>query len=1844
MAIEKVGFDIVSNAQDVLKQLKQIDKQLDALKSAKVGIQVDTKSIDDASKKLEEINKQIESLNKEKSEIIVEYEDVNGATESASKLAESITGIGTSAEEAYSSSFASFRGISSALGSVGSAFGSAGSTLDSFGSKMLSAINPVEGLTSSLVAQLSVFNLLNTTIGIINENIDDAIRRFSTLQRTPLILSELGFDSEAIQRSQDAIVDYVAGTTVRLDDANDLVKQLAGSFGDLDRATDLVIGLNNAFIANGTNTQDASRALRQFVQQINNGVVDARSFRTLQETLQIPLQIIAEEFGLTNSQILYNALQEGELSIDSFIDKIIELGTGEGRIANLAEVAFAGLDNSLEILGNRVTVSVAGIIEAFDNLSVRLTGKKLYQWVDELNAFVRDIGNVAIEWINNADPFAERILEFGQRIGNAIASFNFGEYFAGLKDSGTEIRNTITNFLSFVEPVINRLKDFITDLGNGSFERGLGRIPGEIFNFAIKLKASGKALKLAGGAFTGLSNLFGLIANFKLTKGGLGSFLGNGSSGSSGGLGNLLNGDGISSKILRGATALTGVAIALAALSGALAIVDKTFPDDVGGLIIKLGFIGTIATVLGAVSGVIGKFGGTSITKGATSFIAIAGSIASLAVALKVVDAVLPDDYMSLVAKLGFIAAVGAAFGLIEGVLGTFIGKNITTGALSLIATAGSVASLAIAIKAVDVLIPEDFGNIIAKLAIVGGVATAFGALALIIGTVSASNPLAAIAGIGTLIGVAVEIAALAKAIKVLDENVPSDIESIVDKLVVIGAVVGSFTVVTAAIGALVATGIGALIAGAGIATTIALAYSISEIAQAVKDIDDKVPTNIRSVEKKIENLGNVINILTVVVDPLQVFVRAMSSLDLKFVASSFNHLVDIANSLVELDKIEVPTNISYKMKSITGALDVLRKVEVAGLFVDWVSSHDISILRNSVASYTEIADLLTQLGDVDTSNIRNAGEFTLPAINDALKTLNYYGLFELASSAITDSTLINITNNVNKYIQIAEKLGELYQVVDSIRFEQTIPSLSPFGEPKPTIGNTSFAPILNAIKDINNALDELNTYNLFDSIGSDFTTSTLTNLDTQISLYKEIAQKLKELGEVVTSFNFEDNVVIQTPSYGISKETLGRNSFSPIIDAIRNINSAFEELATFSFDDENFISSDTSRAAKATENLKEQIQSYVDIANLLNETITEALLTNLTNSIDLIDEINNVFSQLKTFSFDSENFFGSNTGRAAEATSNLKNQIQSYTEIATILNETITPELLENISGSQELLGEVNVAFKELATFSFDSENFFGSDTGRAAKATENLGNQLKVYTDSAKLLAETINADLLAQVTKGKELIEKINEVFRELKSDFSWWDENFFGSKTEQAAESTQNLLNQLNVYVTASKSLHSLLDNALVIGDIIVLQELIGSINSIFQLINENTIKDDVKSLPTEKLSSLLSTYADTAENLQRLSEADTSGIVGLTTITIPTINRAFESLSELLGTDIDIDTSGVYDLLTGVNTLESIVNKLNSIQTVELNEESINNILTTVKAVYDGLSELGNIPNLVSVTAVIQAFEILIEQLHGLSEQFHEIGTDYAQNIIDGFLSLLIPTVFSDEIMIALANMQKYENDFKSLGETFGRLLYEAFAKEVSALPSPVGIALVSIQNMAPQFASVGTQFGNNLVSAFSIAISGLSTSISNQVANIQSSLNSLTLPNLRTNINVGSGNPSVGYYSHGGIVGDLFKSRGSDTVPAMLTPKESVLTVGATKFLGSDFIERANKLDFNGAFNRFFKGYSPSGNITNSVNNQVRNIATYHNIQNSYNIHQTVGGNNADYDLNRAMQRIGGGY
>lgn len=350
----------------------------------------------------------------------------------------------------------------------------------SFTKKMQGAVKSLDELdsgsqraTSSImeIAEgVGVFKAVSVATEALTASLGKAIDRFDTLNRYPRVMQQMGFSAEESNQSIQKLSDGIDGLPTSLDGIASSTQNIAVLTGDLNKATDTALALNNAFLASGALTADAKRGLYQYVQMLSKGQVDLESWRTLQETMGYALRVTGEELGIVtgNSNDLYSAIQSGQITFDQFNDALIECSTRAGGFAESAGTASAGISTSITNMQTAVVRGMANIIQATNdalennglpglqgmienatsgiNTAFKVAAQGTTVLVNNLDILIPTLGTAAAGFITYkaAMDISDKATDFKKQMADAVDVLNASADANKLAEKATELREKAT--------------------------------------------------------------------------------------------------------------------------------------------------------------------------------------------------------------------------------------------------------------------------------------------------------------------------------------------------------------------------------------------------------------------------------------------------------------------------------------------------------------------------------------------------------------------------------------------------------------------------------------------------------------------------------------------------------------------------------------------------------------------------------------------------------------------------------------------------------------------------------------------------------------------------------------------------------------------------------------------------------------------------------------------------------------------------------------------------------------------------------------------------------------------------------------------------------------------------------------------------------------------------------------------------------------------------------------------------------------------------------------------------------------------------------------------------------
>lgn len=281
-------------------------------------------------------------------------------------------------------------------------------------------------MTKSILTATGITKAFSSAVQLVNGSIDQAITRIDALKQFPKVMSNLGISADESQKSIDKMSEKLQGLPTTLDQGAMAVQRFTSKNGDVAKSTDLFLALNNAILAGGAGTEIQASALEQMSQAYAKGKPDMMEWRTIMTAMPAQLKQVATAMGYVDADSLGEALREGNVSMDSFMETIQRLNTeganGFQSFEEQAKNATGGIKTSITVMKTRVAQGMAEIIKTIDE-------------------GLSDFGGISGVLVTIGDTMKEAMKTLAPIVSNVL---------------GFLVKNlpTIINFLKFIAPII----------------------------------------------------------------------------------------------------------------------------------------------------------------------------------------------------------------------------------------------------------------------------------------------------------------------------------------------------------------------------------------------------------------------------------------------------------------------------------------------------------------------------------------------------------------------------------------------------------------------------------------------------------------------------------------------------------------------------------------------------------------------------------------------------------------------------------------------------------------------------------------------------------------------------------------------------------------------------------------------------------------------------------------------------------------------------------------------------------------------------------------------------------------------------------------------------------------------------------------------------------------------------------------------------------------------------------------------------------------------------------------------------------------------------------------------
>lgn len=237
-----------------------------------------------------------------------------------------------------------------------------------FSSGFAAKMGAIAGIAQSIFSKVA---------NVVSASFSAGIERASVLSNYTNVMSNLNIAQEDAQASIDKMADKLTGLPTALDDAALAVQRFTSKNSDVAKSTDMFLALNNALIAGGASSVVQAQALEQISQAYAKGKPDLVEWRSIMQSMPAQASQIAQSFNM-NSQELGEALRRGTISMDEFMERVMEMNTAGAE-------GFAGFEEqarkSVDTLQNRITVLQQSVTKT---IAAALNGQDITPFLDQL--------------------------------------------------------------------------------------------------------------------------------------------------------------------------------------------------------------------------------------------------------------------------------------------------------------------------------------------------------------------------------------------------------------------------------------------------------------------------------------------------------------------------------------------------------------------------------------------------------------------------------------------------------------------------------------------------------------------------------------------------------------------------------------------------------------------------------------------------------------------------------------------------------------------------------------------------------------------------------------------------------------------------------------------------------------------------------------------------------------------------------------------------------------------------------------------------------------------------------------------------------------------------------------------------------------------------------------------------------------------------------------------------------------------------------------------------------------------------------------------------------------------
>ena len=640
-----------------------------------------------------------------------------------------------------------------------------------------------------------------------------------------------------------------------------------------------------------------------------------------------------------------------------------------------------------------------------------------------------------------------------------------------------------------------------------------------------------------------------------------------------------------------------------------------------------------------------------------------------------------------------------------------------------------------------------------------------------------------AVAGLAVVALISGELMLAAEAMKQVNDKVPDNIGSFASKVANIAIGIGGMFALVQIVGTLAALNpIGTI---AGLATVALIAGELILVAEAMKQVNEKVPDDVGNFKNKINNMASAINAFneTDFGGIVEIVQNALAGLNFVVITGAIDKMIGLANKLNQLNEIEVSADVSTKINQIERAISALDMSSLSDVIASLTTTIDLTVLNTAIDQLIKIAGKLAELNAVEVN--ADTAKTKIDGIMNVLSALDGATLVELIGAALEASQLEKAVSSINSMVSMASPINTLAS--SEINAESATANIAKIQSVVDTLKQSILSGIFTEITgadELGNALQSIQAMQSLVSPINDMANSEINaelanaNIEKIKSVYSQL--RTGKLSEIFTDLLTADELTQSLESIQAMQNLV--SPINEIADTVINSEIAIENIGkvkgVFNKLRRGFLQeifTDLITADELTKAL-ESIQAMQGLVAPIDEMAKSTVNSEL--AITVIDKIKDVIDALSNNVLTAWLESPISTDELAEVQSSIRGMQSLVTPINGLANSTVNSELAVTVIGNiKSVLNAINGI-----TITTSDDTVARLETVKTAiSKLQEVGNAVNTFSQGVFDFAGALN-----QINQIKNIITQLNAL------------------PASTGVEGLQGLINTFNQLTTAINS--------------------------------------------------------------------------------------------------------------------------------------------------------------------------------------------------------------------------------------------------------------------------------------------------------------------------------------------------------------------------------------------------------------------------------------------------------